>query len=218
MNSRLLTIVLLVGLVLAVTVFFFSYSQNVRLPGNHQGYEPVQPVAYSHRLHAGELAIPCLHCHVGAEKSKHAGIPPVNTCMNCHRIVTAAYVNVKAEDEAATKESRKPRPLMSSELQKLYDAMGLDAQMHRDAAKKLTPIRWMKVHNLPDFVYFDHRPHVGAGVDCAVCHGAVETMERVRQVSDLTMGWCVNCHRNVNATGLNNKPMRAPTDCSGCHY
>ncbi|MCL4850701.1 MAG: hypothetical protein KJZ78_04885, partial [Bryobacteraceae bacterium] len=80
------------------------------------------------------------------------------------------------------------------------------------------PIAWTKVHHLPDFVYFDHRPHVNAGVTCQECHGPVETMERVRQVSDLSMGWCVNCHRNANRTGVAGKPVQASIDCSACHF
>ena len=218
MSSRILTIVLSVAIVMAVAVFFISYSANVRMPGNNQGFEPVQPIAYSHRLHAGELGIPCLHCHVGAEKGKHAGIPPVNTCMNCHSIVTAPYVNAKAEEDSAAKEKRSARPIISTELEKIYTAFGVDAKLKYDASKPHTPIQWVRIHNLPDFVYFDHRPHVNAGVDCAICHGPVETMERVRQVSDLTMGWCVNCHRDANINGVNNKVVHAPTDCSGCHY
>jgi hypothetical protein len=199
---------------------------SVHLPGNQIGYEPVQPIAFSHRLHAGELNVSCLYCHSGAERSRHAGIPAASTCMNCHRFVTATRGAVRAEDEAAAQEKRASRRIVSPEIQKLYDAVA-----------QSRPIAWTKIHNLPDFVYFNHAPHVNAGVKCQACHGPVETMERVRQVSDLGMGWCVNCHRGVNRAGINGdgnftsasapaaqapQPVThrvyASIDCSTCHY
>lgn len=218
MKSRIATIVLSTGLFLSILVFASSYERNFRYPGNHEGYEPIQPINYSHRLHAGELGIACLHCHSGAEKSRNAGIPSVNVCMNCHRFVTAPILDVKAEDDLASKENRKPRPIVSSEIRKIYDAMGLDDELRPDPMKSAMPVEWVKVHSLPDFVYFDHRAHVGAGVECQTCHGAIETMERVRQVSDLSMGWCVNCHREANTIGIKGKKKRASTDCVACHY
>ena len=218
MNNRVFTIFLGAGLLLCLTIFLTSYSNNVRLPGNHEGYEPVQPVAYSHRLHAGELQIPCLHCHSDAERSRNAGIPTVQVCMNCHLYVTAPIVNVRAEDKRADAAKEKPGRIVSSRLRILYDAAGLDDSLKSDPGKSPSPIAWVKVHNLPDFAYFNHGGHVSAGVTCQRCHGAIETMERVRQVSDLSMGWCVNCHRDVNANGVNGKAVLAPTDCSGCHF
>lgn len=218
MNSRILTIVLATAVLMTLIVFLSSYTMNVRLPGNHAGYEPVQPIAYSHRLHAGELQIPCLHCHAAAERGRAAGVPAANVCMNCHRFVTAPYLDVKAEDELAAKENRKPRPVVSAELRKLYGALGLNDALKPDAGLRPAPVVWNKVHNLPDFVYFNHSAHVTRGVDCQACHGAVETMERVRQVSDLSMGWCVNCHRASNASGVKGTPVHASTDCSACHY
>ena len=218
MNSRLVTIVLVIGLGISLVVFIGSFGANYMLPGNHQGYEPVQPVAYSHRLHAGELGIACLHCHTAAERGKHAGIPAVNVCMNCHRFVSAAWVEVKAENDRADKEKRKPGLVVSPDIRKIYRAMGFSDEAKRDSTLAPAPIAWNKVHNLPDFVYFDHSVHVSAGVECQTCHGAVETMERVRQVSDLSMGWCVNCHRDVTANGLNGKTVHAATDCSACHF
>jgi hypothetical protein len=167
----------------------------------------VQPIAYSHRLHAGEMQIQCQYCHFGADKSRHAGIPPASVCMNCHKFVTASLGAVRAEDEDAAKEKRAPRPIVSPELRKLYDAVNTG-----------TPIAWNRIHSLPDFVYFDHRPHVNAGVACQQCHGPVEAMERVRQVSDLTMGWCVNCHRDSNRTGVAGRTVYASINCSTCHY
>lgn len=217
MSSRLVTVVLLVGLgynLLAVT----PRIANWQLPGDQQGYEPVQPVAYSHRLHAGDLQVPCLYCHFGAERSRHAGIPPANVCMNCHKFVTAPIGAIRAEDDLADQENRPPRRIISPELKKLYTALGLNDALKPDPAITPAPIQWVKVHNLPDFAYFDHRPHVTAGVICQTCHGPIETMERVRQVQKLSMGWCVNCHRQSNAVGVAGKPVNASIDCVSCHY
>jgi len=209
--------------ILAVTAFVVLVSVLPRLaasrsPGNHQGYEPVQPIAYSHRLHAGELRIPCLYCHSGAEKGRHAGIPSANVCMNCHRAVTAPLGMVRAEEERAKAEGRKPEPVVSEQIRRLYDALGLDDKGSFDPARPRTPLRWKQVHRLPDFAYFDHRAHVAAGVSCQTCHGPVETMERVRQHLNLSMGWCVNCHRDAAVNGWGGKPVAPSTDCTACHY
>ncbi|MBI1940284.1 MAG: cytochrome c3 family protein [Acidobacteria bacterium] len=217
MKSRMVTVVLLVGLFFSLLTLVPGI-RGLRLPGNQQGYEPVQPIAFSHRLHAGEMQISCLYCHSGSEKSRHAGIPAANICMNCHRFVTAPLGAVRGEDELAKKENRPPKRIVSSELQKLYDALALDEKMQADSTKKPTPIAWVKVHNIPDFVYFDHRAHVNAGVACQQCHGPAETMEQMRQVEDLTMGWCVNCHREVNRVGVVGKSVQASIDCATCHY
>jgi hypothetical protein len=206
MGSRILTIVLGVAVCFS-GVLLVSRAAMFHLPGNHQGYEPAQPIAYSHRLHAGEMQIQCQYCHFGADKSRHAGIPPASVCMNCHKFVTAPLGAVRAEDELAEKEKRAPRPVVSAELSKLYTAVNTS-----------TPIAWNRIHSLPDFVYFDHRPHLNAGFACQQCHGPVETMERVRQVSDLTMGWCVNCHRDSNRTGIAGHAVNASINCSTCHY
>jgi hypothetical protein len=188
------------------------------LPGSQQGYEPVQPIAFSHRQHAGDLQIACMYCHFGAESSPHAGIPAASVCMSCHRFVTASQKAVLPEKLAALKEKRTPRPVISPELQKLYDALGLDDKLQPDPNKKPTPIAWVKVHNLPSFTCFDHRSHIRAGFDCQRCHGPVETMERVRQVSDLSMGWCVDCHRESGRTGLGGRNVQPSTDCATCHH
>ena len=131
LDSRLLTIVLGVAVVFTLSVFLTSFRDNIKLPDNQQGYEPIQPVSYSHCLHAGELGIDCLHCHHGAERSTAAGIPSVNVCMNCHGFVTAPWVNVKAEGDLAGKENRKPQLLVSPELRKLYGSEELRGQMRR---------------------------------------------------------------------------------------
>ncbi len=217
MNSRILTVVLLVGLFFSLLALAPGI-RGLRLPGNQQGYEPLQPIAFSHRLHVGEMQISCLYCHSGAEKSRHAGIPAASVCMNCHKYVTAPLGAIRAEDELAKKEERQPRHIVSPELQKLYNALALDERMQPDSAKQPALIAWVKVHNLPDFAYFDHRAHVDAGVACQQCHGPVETMENMRQVEDLTMGWCVNCHREANRVGVAGKTVQASIDCATCHY
>jgi hypothetical protein len=206
MKSRILTIVLGFAVVFSV-MLLGSRAAMFHLPGNHQGYEPAQPIAYSHRLHAGELQIQCQYCHFGADKSRHAGIPPASVCMNCHKFVTAPLGAMRAEDELAEKEKRAPRPVVSAELRKLYDAVDHEQ-----------PIAWTRIHSLPDFAYFDHRPHVNAGVACQLCHGPVESMERVRQISDLGMGWCVNCHRQSSLTSIGGRPVNPSTNCSTCHF
>ncbi len=200
--KQILTYVLLAGIALTLTIMAVG-ADRFRLPGNQQDYEPAQPIAYSHRLHAGELGIDCQYCHTGAERSRYAGIPAVSTCMNCHKFITATWGAVQEEDKRAVAEKRSPAKITSPEIAKLYTGK---------------PIVWNRIHQLPDFVYFDHRPHVHAGVTCQTCHGPVETMDKVRQFSPLTMGWCVNCHRDANASGVNGKPVHAPIDCTTCHY
>jgi hypothetical protein len=217
MGSRITTYTLLVALFFSLLVLM-QRAGGFRLPGNQQGYEPVQPIAYSHRLHAGELQIDCLYCHSGAETSRHAGIPSASTCINCHRFVSAPWGAVRAEDQAAQKEKREPRRIVSPEIAKIYAAMGFNEEGQRDPNAEPQPIEWTKVHSLPDFAYFDHRAHVNVGVACQTCHGPVETMERVRQFETLGMGWCVNCHRDANAKGVQGKAVRASIDCATCHY
>ena len=217
MSSRVTTVVLLVALAFGLLSLVPRIGA-LRLPGNQRGYEPAQPIAFSHRLHAGEMQISCLYCHYGAEASRAAGIPAASVCMYCHKFVIALLGAVRAEDDQAQKEKRAPRRIVSPELQKLYDALGLDEKMRPDPARHTTPVAWVKLHNLPDFVYFDHRAHVKAGVACQKCHGPAESMEQMRQVEDLSMGWCVNCHRNVNAAGIGGKTVYASIDCATCHY
>ncbi len=217
MSSRVLTLVLVVGLAGSV-VTLFPLLGTLHLPGNQQGYEPIQPIAFSHRLHAGELQIACLYCHFGAEQSRYAGIPAASVCMNCHKFITAPLGAVRSEEELAKQQGRKPQRIISPELEKLYEALALGANLQRDPHRTPRPINWIKVDNLPDFVEFDHRPHVAAGVACQQCHGSVETMERVAQVEPFTMGWCVNCHRQANQTGVNGKQVYASIDCDRCHY
>jgi Cytochrome c7 and related cytochrome c len=216
--SRLLTVVLLAGLVFGGTILV-GRLRSYHLPGNQQGYEPPQPIAFSHRQHAGDLQIACLYCHSGAESSPHAGIPAASVCMTCHRFVTAPQKDVLPEILEARKEKRTPKRIVSPELQKLYDSLGLDSEkLELDLSKKPEPIKWVKIHNLPTFTCFDHRSHIHAGLACQRCHGPVETMERVRQVEDLSMGWCVNCHRESGFTGVAGKKVQPSTDCATCHH
>lgn len=217
MTSRLLTLVLVLGLgggSLALVPRLKGY----HLPGNQQGYEPIQPLDFSHRLHAGELKIACLYCHFGAEKSKQAGVPAADLCMNCHRLVTAPWEVTLHQYIESLKNDEERRLIVSPELKKLYDSLGLDSQLQPDRSKQATPIAWVKIHSLPAYACFDHRAHVVAGVECQHCHGPVETMDRIRQVEDLSMGWCIECHRHPGQTGPAAQPLRPSTDCAVCHY
>lgn len=199
---------------------------DLRLPGDHTGFAPEQPIRFSHRLHAGELQVACLYCHPGAEKSRHAGIPEASLCMNCHKVVTAPFEQVAAERALAVKEGREARPIVSPEIAKLDRALALGPDRARDPAQEPRPIEWVRVHQLPDFVYFDHRPHVLRGLACETCHGPVQAMERVRQEASLSMGWCVACHRANDARHLaddrplppGSAPPHVPTDCVTCHF
>lgn len=210
----------------ALGAVVITLESDVRTAGDHSGYAPDQPIAYSHRLHAGELQIPCLYCHYGAQTSRHAGIPSATVCMTCHKSVTAGFDAQLAERQAAEAENRDPQALQSPELRKLYDSLALDAQLDPIAGREPTPIAWQRVHAAPDFVYFDHRAHVTRGVACESCHGPVQAMERVRQESTLSMGWCVACHRASPsavgaAAGAPDGPrveQHVSTDCISCHY
>jgi len=211
-----MTLILVVGIALA-SLALIPRAAELRGPGNNQGYEPIQPVAYSHRLHAGELQIDCQYCHSGAQRSRYAGIPTAEVCMNCHSFVKAPRSLIRSEELAAEEEGREPELVVSPELAKLYKALALDDRLEPVAGEEPVAIRWARIHQLPDFVYFDHRPHVAAEIRCQKCHGPIETMERVRQAESLSMGWCVDCHRESRATGKSEVSV-GPTDCVSCHY
>lgn len=216
MHRTIVNVILLVGLFFGLIVLTSGMSQ-WRLPDNQQGYAPEQPIAYSHRLHAGELGIDCQFCHTAAEHGRHAGIPSTDVCMKCHKYVTSSFDVLQQEIKLADEQKRKPETIISDELQALYDTLGLDdpkGPISGDAKS----IPWVRVHNLPDYVYFDHRAHVAAGVTCQKCHGPVESMERVRQFESLSMGWCVNCHREATEEGINGQAVNASIDCAVCHY
>ncbi|MDI1356290.1 MAG: cytochrome c3 family protein [bacterium] len=147
------------------------------------GYKPEQPIKFSHKVHAGDNEIACQYCHNSVEKSRHAGIPTVNVCMNCHKGITTGpqYQGV--------------------EIGKIYAAAGFDVKTGTYDNSKQNPLRWIKVHNLPDHVYFNHSQHVVVGqVACATCHGDLKTMTVAEQKAPLTMKWCIECHRQTEVS------------------
>lgn len=166
--------------------------------GRMQNYQPKQPIFYSHQVHAGTNQISCLYCHGGAQDSKQASIPSVNTCMNCHKAINKYEGPDKLVREDGTAVDG------TAEIQKLYEYAGFNASTKTynpdnnndgvpDGAK---PIEWVKVHNLPDHVYFNHSQHIKVGKQqCQTCHGNIQQMPEVYQAQDLSMGWCINCHR-----------------------
>lgn len=161
--------------------------------GRQKDYQPVQPIYYSHKVHAGINQINCLYCHGSAWESKTAGIPAVNICMNCHKSINEYVKGPKLYDESGEEING------TAEIAKLYKAAGFDP---KNAASwdpsQAKPIEWVKIHNLPDHVYFNHSQHVKTGkVQCQTCHGEITAMDEVKQASELSMGWCVNCHRNT---------------------
>jgi hypothetical protein len=194
-----------VVVVLSVIGFFWYYGSPKY---TDVGYRPIQPVAYSHKLHAGDLGLDCRYCHSNIERSPVANVPPTQTCMNCHKLI-----------------------LPQSE--KLLRV--------RESWSTGQPIRWVRVHELPDYAYFNHGAHLNAGVGCASCHGNVAQMEQVTQSQPLSMSWCLDCHRNPDmnlrppdqVTNMTwtppsdqlefarrvkaEKHINPPTDCSGCH-
>jgi hypothetical protein len=188
-----------VALISVVFLIWYYFS-----PKNLQvGYAPVQPVAYSHKLHAGQLGIDCRYCHANVERAAHAMIPATQTCMGCHTIV-------------------KPESARLA--------------LIRASWKTNAPIEWIGVHKLPEHSYFNHSPHLSAGVGCVTCHGRIDQMEVVRLDKPIGMGWCLECHRAPTAnlrpkdqiTNMDWKPEMAPAgwkppsvnppqNCSGCH-
>lgn len=213
---------IVISFVIVLGLIGFDYGNKV--VGVQKGYMPTQPIKYSHQLHAGTYKINCQYCHSGADKSKQATVPSASTCMNCHMHVTA---------------SAKYNGNVSPEIQKIYDAVGWDANKKAyDPSKTQTPIKWVRVHNLPDHAYFNHAQHVKIGkVECQACHGPVETMQVVSQQRSLQMGWCINCHREAKVDVANNDyyvklhaelkkegkssitvAQNGGTECGKCHY
>lgn len=157
-------------------------------PGIENGYKPSQPIKFSHKIHANDNGIACVYCHSSVENSKTAGIPPVSTCMNCH----------KGIQQGAT--------TGTEEIAKIHEAAGFDPKTNQYDPSKAKPIVWNKVHNLPDFVYFNHSQHVVVGKrQCEDCHGDVKSMDVVEQVAPLTMGWCIDCHKKTEVA-MNDNP------------
>lgn len=190
--------------------------------GVYQGYAPEQPIKFSHKLHAGDNKISCNYCHSGVEKSKHANIPSANVCMNCHMYIQEGPQYGKEE------------------ISKIYAALDYNPET-RTYGPNQKPIQWIRVHSLPDHAYFNHSQHVAVGkIECASCHGAIDSMEVVKQHSPLTMGWCIDCHRKTEVDKDNkyyeelhkqfvNDPKYKKGDkftigslggleCSKCHY
>ncbi len=158
--------------------------------GVDKDYAPIQPIHYSHRIHAGSNGIDCKYCHSSARVSKTAGIPSLNVCMNCHKNIS------EVSDTTATAEHSKA--FYDAQIQKLYDAVGWDKAGQKYTGKT-NPVKWVRIHNLPDFAYFNHSQHVTvAGIECQTCHGPVQTYEVQKQFAPLTMGWCVDCHRKTD--------------------
>jgi cytochrome c551/c552 len=159
--------------------------------GRTENYQPKQPIFYSHKVHAGTNQISCLYCHFGAQDSKHANIPPLNVCMNCHMAIN----EYKGPDKLVDAEGNDVDG--TAEIQKLYKYVGYEPGKPYDA-NKAKPVEWVRIHNLPDHVYFNHSQHVVVGkVACQTCHGEVQKMNEVYQFAPLSMGWCINCHRTT---------------------
>jgi hypothetical protein len=174
---------------------YFVYGFLMQI-GVNQGYEPVQPIHYSHKIHAGDNEIDCKYCHSSARVSKHSGIPSLNVCMNCHK--TIYEYNGETTEEYS-------KEFYDGEIQKLYKAVGWDDE-EQEYTGETQAVKWVRIHNLPDFAYFNHAQHVSvAGIECQTCHGPVEEMEIMYQYSPLTMGWCINCHRETNVKVKDNQ-------------
>ena len=188
-KNQFLVLVSVILLMLTSAYFIYGYLMQV---GVDQNYAPIQPIHYSHKIHAGDNGIDCKYCHSSARVSKNAGIPSLNVCMNCHKNISEFQGDKDSTYVDYSKE------FYTAEIQKLYDAVGWDKTAQKYTGKQ-KPVKWVRIHNLPDFVYFNHSQHVSvAGVECQTCHGKVETFEIMKQHSPLTMGWCVNCHRETN--------------------
>ncbi len=184
-KNQFLVLVAVIAFMLFAGYHAFGFLMQV---GVDQGYQPVQPIHFSHKIHAGDNGIDCKYCHSSARVSKTSGIPSLNVCMNCHKNIS--------EVAATTADGEYTKEFYDGEIQKLYDAVGWDGTKYTGES---SPVKWVRVHNLPDFAYFNHSQHVTvAGVACQKCHGPVEEMEILEQHAPLTMGWCVNCHRETN--------------------
>lgn len=184
-------LVLVTSIILLLAGAYYAYGYLMQI-GIDQGYQPVQPIHYSHRIHAGDNGIDCKYCHSSARVSKHSGIPSLNVCMNCHKSIYE--VAPETQQEGLTQYGVD----YNAEIKKLYAAVGWD-DANQQYTGETQPVKWVRIHNLPDFVYFNHAQHVTvAGIECQTCHGPIEEMEIVEQFAPLTMGWCINCHRDTN--------------------
>jgi mono/diheme cytochrome c family protein len=183
------------AIIMLLVSAYFVYGFLMQI-GVNQGYEPVQPIHYSHKIHSGDNEIDCNYCHSSARVSKHSGIPSLNVCMNCHKSI---YEYNGETTEEYSKE------FYDAEIQKLYKAVGWDDES-QEYTGETQAVKWVRIHNLPDFSYFNHAQHVSVGgIECQTCHGPVEEMEIMYQYSPLTMGWCINCHRETNVKVKDNQ-------------
>ncbi|MFS4466910.1 cytochrome c3 family protein [Maribacter sp. 2210JD10-5] len=193
-QNQFLVLVTAIFLLLGSAYFAYGWMMQV---GVDQGYAPIQPIHYSHKIHAGDNKIECKYCHSSARVSKHSGIPSLNVCMNCHKSI----YEYKGNPEGPTQEDLAngyTNEFYTKEIKKLYKAVGWDEENQKYTGES-QPVEWVRIHNLPDFAYFNHSQHVSvAGLECQTCHGPVEEMEIMYQYSSLTMGWCINCHRETN--------------------
>ena len=175
------------GLAIFSLLAYTTYD-NASSLGRQEGYQPAQPIKFSHKLHAGQYGVDCQYCHSGAAKGKSAVIPSANVCMNCHKQIQEGPVYGKKE------------------IAKIYAAIGFDPKTKKYIeGYEQKPIEWVRIHNLPDHVYFNHAQHVTAGgIECQKCHGEIQEMEVVGQHSSLGMGWCIDCHRETNVKFASN--------------
>lgn len=221
-NKKLVTLVVLAGVVFLA----YTTASNAISLGRQQTYAPTQPIEYNHQVHAGKYQIDCQYCHSGASESKHSNIPSLSVCMNCHKNVQAGQINGRKEiakiysaiaynpnsgtyfPEDASEDDIKAE--LTAYLMQDYESTGVD-QDELDATLAAAydmfdkPVEWVRIHNLPDHVYFNHAQHVNAGkVECQTCHGNIQEMDVVAQHSPLSMGWCINCHRQTEVDLGNN--------------
>ncbi|NNK10848.1 MAG: c-type cytochrome [Flavobacteriaceae bacterium] len=193
-QNQFLVLVSTIFLLLASAYYAYGWMMQI---GIDQGYQPIQPIHYSHKIHAGANKIECKYCHSSSRVSKHSGIPSLNVCMNCHKSI----YEYKGNPEGPTPEDLAngyTNEFYTAEIKKLYKAVGWNEEEQRYTGES-KPVEWVRIHNLPDLAYFNHSQHVTvAGIECQTCHGPVEEMEIMYQYSPLTMGWCINCHRETN--------------------
>jgi cytochrome c551/c552 len=188
-----------IGAIVLFLLGGYAVFQGAQGLGRSQDYQPEQPIFYSHTVHAGVNQVSCLYCHGGAQESKHANIPSVNVCMNCHMGINEYAKGPKLYREDGSEVDG------TAEIKKLYQYAGWDPTT-RSFNGQGKPIEWVRVHNLPDHVYFNHSQHVNAGKQqCQTCHGEIQKMNEVYQYADLSMGWCVNCHRTTKVQFAENK-------------
>lgn len=186
-KNQFLILVTAIFLLLSGAYLVYGFLMQV---GVDQEYAPIQPIHYSHKIHAGDNEINCKYCHSAARVSKNAGIPSLNVCMNCHKNIS------EVAETTATPEYSKA--FYDEQIQKLYTAVGWD-KTTQSYTGKTQPVKWVRIHNLPDFVYFNHSQHVTvAGIECQTCHGPVQEYEIQKQFAPLTMGWCIDCHRKTD--------------------